>query len=85
MAPAAVLLVEDDAPTRARLRAAVEAHPDLRLAAAVGSCEEARAALVAQAPAVLLTDIGLPDGSGIDLIRELRRAGAPTQCMVVTV
>jgi DNA-binding NarL/FixJ family response regulator len=86
MAMPAVLLVEDDAPTRARLRAALEAHPDLALAGAVGSCAEARAALAgAPPPAVLLTDIGLPDGSGIDLIRELRSARAPTQCMVITV
>jgi DNA-binding NarL/FixJ family response regulator len=85
MARAAVVLVEDDTPTRARLRAAVEAHPDLALAAAVGTCAEARVALAERSPAVLLTDIGLPDGSGIDLIREVRRSGAATQCMVVTV
>jgi DNA-binding NarL/FixJ family response regulator len=85
MALPAVLLVEDDVPTRARLRAAIEAHPGLALAGAVGSCAEARAALAAGPPAVLLTDIGLPDGSGIELIRELRRRAAPTLCMVVTV
>lgn len=85
MALPAVLLVEDDAPTRARLGAAIEAHGELALAGAVGSCAEARAALATRAPAVLLTDIGLPDGSGIELIRELRGKGAPTQCMVVTV
>jgi DNA-binding NarL/FixJ family response regulator len=85
MAPARVLLVEDDAPTRARLSAAVEAHPALALAGAVASCAEARAALAADPPAVLLTDIGLPDGSGIELVRELRRSSAATQCMVVTV
>ncbi len=85
MALPAVLLVEDDAATRARLRAAIEAHGGLALAGAVGSCAEARAALAGAAPAVLLTDIGLPDGSGIDLIRELRGRGLPTLCMVVTV
>jgi len=85
MALPAVLLVEDDPPTRARLRAAIEAHPGLALVGAVGSCAEARAALAAHAPAVLLTDIGLPDGTGIELVRELRGRGAPTQCMVITV
>ncbi|MDG2308762.1 MAG: response regulator transcription factor [Candidatus Binatia bacterium] len=36
-------------------------------------------------PAVLLTDIGLPNGSGIDLIREVRARDLPTQPMVITV
>lgn len=81
----AVLVVEDDAPTRARLGGAVQAHPELQLVGAVGSCAEARAAIAALAPAVLLTDIGLPDGSGIELIRELRAGAGATQCMVVTV
>jgi DNA-binding NarL/FixJ family response regulator len=85
MGPAAVLLVEDDAPTRARLGAAIVASAELALVGAVGSCADARAAIAARAPDVLLTDIGLPDGSGIDLVRELRSAGAPTQCMVITV
>jgi len=85
MALPTVLVVEDDVPTRARLGAAIEVHPELALAGAVGTCAAARAALAAHAPAVLLTDIGLPDGSGIELIRELRRRRAPTLCMVVTV
>lgn len=85
MAPHAVLLVEDDPPTRARLAAAIEVHPELSLAGAVGTCAAARAALAERRPEVLLTDIGLPDGVGIDLVRELRAAGSTTQCMVITV
>src|SRR5690606_30447685 len=57
----------------------------LALLGAVGPFGEARAALAAHAPAVLLTDIGPPDGSGIELIRELRASGAAAQGMVVTV
>jgi DNA-binding NarL/FixJ family response regulator len=85
MAPYEVLLVEDDAPTRARLAAAITANEGLALCGAVGSCGEARAVLAGRAPAVLLTDLELPDGSGMELIRELRSARAPTQCMVITV
>jgi DNA-binding NarL/FixJ family response regulator len=80
-----VLLVEDEAHTRERLADVVRAHPSLRLLAAVGSCEDARHALSSGVPDVLLTDLGLPDGNGLDLIREVRRRGLGTQVMVITV
>lgn len=80
-----VLLVEDDEPTRRRLADAVTAHPGLELVAAVGTCVEARALLAAEAPDVLLTDLGLPDGDGADLIREVRAQRLATEAMVVTV
>lgn len=80
-----VLLVEDDAPTRAHLARAIEAHPQLDLLAARGTFGEARDDLNATAPDVLLTDLGLPDGSGIDLIRHARQHTPKAQIMVVTV
>ncbi len=80
-----VLLVEDEAHTRERLADVVRGHPSLRLLAAVGSCEDARRALSSVVPDVLLTDLGLPDGDGLDLIREVRRRGPATQVMVITV
>lgn len=80
-----VLVVEDDAPTRMRLARAVAAHADLTVCAAVGTVAEGLAALAAEVPAVLLTDLDLPDGNGIELIRATRNAGKGTQAMVITV
>jgi DNA-binding NarL/FixJ family response regulator len=80
-----VLLVEDDPPTRARLASVIEQHPDLVLAGAAGTCRDGREALERLGPAVLLTDLGLPDGSGVDLIRFAREHQGPTQSMVITV
>lgn len=80
-----VLLVEDDAPTRAHLARAIEAHPQLDLIAARGTLGEARDDLASNPPDVLLTDLGLPDGSGIDLIRQARQTTPKAQIMVVTV
>jgi DNA-binding NarL/FixJ family response regulator len=80
-----VLLVEDDEYTRDRLARAVAEHPALELLAAVGSCAEARRELDRRQPAVLLTDLGLPDGDGVELIREVRRRGFKTETMVVTI
>ena len=80
-----VLLVEDDGPTRARLAEAVTSQPELELVGAADCLAAAREALEGSTPDVLLTDLGLPDGSGADLIRELQARGAPTHAMVITV
>ena len=80
-----VMLVEDDPAFLARFCAIVAAAPDLKLLAAVGDLASARRLLAGQAPDVLLTDLGLPDGSGIDLIRETARAHPATDIMVISV
>jgi len=76
---ATVLVVEDDRPTRERLARAVAAHERLTLLAACGSVKEAVARLAGEPPDVLLTDLGLPDGSGIEIIRRARADSARTQ------
>ncbi len=80
-----VLLVEDDAATRSRLARVIERDADFHLVGAAASCREARERLAQAAPDVLLVDLGLPDGSGIDLIRELKQRSAATEAMVITV
>ena len=69
---ARIVLVEDDGPTRSHLAQAVEAHADLVLEGVAATFAEGRQLLDQHRPDVLLTDLGLPDGSGIDLIRALR-------------
>ncbi|MFN7197676.1 MAG: response regulator, partial [Hylemonella sp.] len=62
-----VMIVEDEPELRRNFETAVAADAGLRLLAAVGSVEAARAQLRTQVPDVLLVDLGLPDGNGIEL------------------
>jgi DNA-binding NarL/FixJ family response regulator len=80
-----VLIVEDDDPTRERLAEAIAEDEDFRVVAAAGGLKEALESLRRHAPDVVLTDLGLPDGSGLDVIREARRLSADTQTLVISV
>jgi DNA-binding NarL/FixJ family response regulator len=77
-----ILLVEDDPPTLWRLQdALVKAGFDVAAAATLG---EGRASLATRTPRVLLTDLQLPDGHGLELIRETRQRHPNTEIMVIS-
>jgi two-component system KDP operon response regulator KdpE len=65
-----VLVIEDEAPVRGFLRAALEAH-GYRLVE-TATAREGLAQAAGRRPDVILLDLGLPDGDGIDLTRRLR-------------
>lgn len=72
-----VLLVEDDELNQALVRAilARSANPVLRAVqlATAGSLAQARVALAADSIDIVLLDMRLPDGSGLELAAELQR------------
>ena len=80
-----VMLVEDDATFLHRFCKIVVTDPAFELFAAVGNLASARQALLHKAPDVLITDLGLPDGNGIELIRETAQRYPGTDIMVITV
>ncbi len=82
--PSTVLLVEDDPATRAHLSGAIRGCPELVLVGEESTLAGGLARLLELAPDVLLTDLGLPDGSGLALVREAA-AGGRTQPLVITV
>lgn len=83
LAPA--LIVDDDAAVRERLQrvlgeAGIAAN-DVRTAASVG---EAQALLEAHGFALALVDVGLPDGSGLDLVGWMQRHRPAVTAVVVS-
>jgi DNA-binding NarL/FixJ family response regulator len=80
-----VLIVEDDEHTRARLSDAITQASNYVLAGAYGTLKQAKAGLQTDQPDVLLVDLGLPDGSGIDLIRTASRDLPNIRIMVISV
>ena len=82
--PITVALVEDDADTRARLTAAISAAPGQQLLRVATSAGDMLAWLEENAPDVLLVDLGLPDRSGLDVIRACRQRWPATDVMVIT-
>ena len=65
-----VLVVEDEPPIRRFLRAGLEAQGYRWVEAATAA--EALAQAATRAPELVLLDLGLPDGDGIDVVRRLR-------------
>jgi DNA-binding NarL/FixJ family response regulator len=82
--PAAVVIVEDDRRTRAHLCAAIQGQPELALAACFEQAQPAIAWLDSHPVDVLLTDLGLPDGSGIDVITACAARHPCCAIMVIT-
>jgi DNA-binding NarL/FixJ family response regulator len=79
-----VLLVDDHPLFLDGVRAALDGSAGLVVVGEAHSCAEALEQAVALSPDVVLMDLNLPDGSGIDATREIL-AGAPgTRILVIT-
>jgi ATP-dependent Lon protease len=77
-----VLLVEDDRLERMNLTLVLGREAfDLDVAA---NATEAYALLAGRRYAVVLTDIGLPDGDGFEVLHAAKRADATTKVVLVT-
>ena len=84
-APTRILVVDDDEAFRESVCTAIARDDAMVLAAQAGSVARAREAIVRGNFDVALVDLGLPDGNGIDLIREIARTRPEIDVMVVTV
>src|SRR5260221_14603194 len=80
-----VALVEDDRDTRARLASSIRAQPSLELVAEYATGTEALAGLDSRAPDVLLVDLGLPDISGLEVVRFAARRHPGGDILVISI
>ncbi len=78
-----LLLVDDHEIVRRGLRELLEANDDIVVVAEAGTLEEALAVDV-RAIDVAVLDVRLPDGSGVDLCRDLRERRADLNCLMLT-
>jgi len=83
--PWRVALLEDDAGTRRFFEVCVSGHPALALAASFATLAEARRWFARESADILLTDLSLPDGHALALIREVVRQHPACDVLVVSV
>ena len=83
--PTRILVVDDDDAFRETVCAAIERDDGMVLADQVSNAESAREAIAHGEFDVALIDLGLPDGNGIDLIRQIASTRPDIDIMVVTV
>lgn len=77
-----ILVVEDDAMLREPLQAVLRRQG--HLADSVCSVSEAQTALLLHEFALVILDLGLPDGDGLDLLRSLRQNKSPVLVLILT-
>jgi two-component system, NarL family, response regulator DevR len=83
-APIRVMLVDDHEVVRRGIVTVIDAHEALRVIGEASSVAEANRRLPAIRPEVLVVDLQLPDGTGIDVIRTAREIDPEQRILVLT-
>lgn len=83
-APIRVVLVDDHEVVRQGLRALLETAPDMTVIGDFGTATEATARIPALKPTVAVLDGRLPDGSGIEVCREIRSVDPSIGVLILT-
>jgi two-component system response regulator NreC len=80
-----LLLVDDHAVVRSGLKMLLENERDVEIIGEASSAAEAMEAALRLKPSVILMDIGLPDLSGIDATREIKRRTPEVAIVALTI
>ena len=79
-----VLLIDDHASFRQPLAFMLEREPDITVVGQAGTLAEARGLLHGVDIDIAVIDLALPDGNGMQLIKELHGASPQSQALVLT-
>jgi two-component system response regulator DevR len=79
-----VFLVDDHELARRGIAGLLEAESDIRIVGEAGTAAQARSRIIATHPAVAVLDVRLPDGSGIDVCRDIRSNAPDVRCLMLT-
>jgi two-component system response regulator DevR len=79
-----VFLVDDHEIVRRGIADLVDAERDLEVVGEAGDVRQGLARIAATLPDVAVLDMRLPDGSGIDLCREIRSRHPEIACLILT-
>lgn len=82
--PARILVVDDHPITRAGLSAVLQAQSCYRVCGECGTVHEAVAMFKKLRPDITLMDLKLPDGYGVEAIREIKSFDSTAKILVVT-
>lgn len=81
----AVLIIEDQREILARLKAAIDAAPGLCVVGTAETLDVGLNLLYELRPRLLMTDIGLPDGSGIEAVAAAAQADWEIDSVVISI
>jgi len=79
-----VFLVDDHELVRRGIAGLLDAESDIQVVGEASTAAQARSRILATRPDVALLDVRLPDGSGIDVCRDIRSASPEIQCLMLT-
>jgi DNA-binding NarL/FixJ family response regulator len=79
-----VFLLDDHEVVRTGLRSLLETADDLTVVGEAGTAEEALARIPPTKPDVAVLDVRLPDGSGVEVCREIRSQHPEIACLMLT-
>ena len=79
-----IFLLDDHEVVRRGLRGLLEAEDDLEVTGEASTAEEALRRIPATRPDVAVLDVRLPDGSGVEVCREIRNNHPEINCLMLT-